>query len=73
MFDNGALAVHGFPGLVYNDTVSLKSDPEIIVYHDREADQEGLDTSIMLLVIGVVIITAAVVLAVFVAKRKKWI
>ncbi len=73
MFENGPMAVHGFPGLVYNDTVSLKSDPEITVYHDRETDQEGLDTSIMPLVIGAAIIAAAVVLSVFIAKKKEWI
>ncbi|MBI0584769.1 MAG: hypothetical protein ISF22_11180 [Methanomassiliicoccus sp.] len=27
--------VHGFPGLTYKDTISMKSDPEITIYHDR--------------------------------------
>jgi len=72
-FDNGPLAVHGFPGLVYNDTVSLKSDPEITVYHDRGTDEEGLEGSIMPLIIGAVIIATVVVLAVFIAKKIEWI
>ncbi len=73
-FDNGPLAVHGFPGLVYNDTVSLKSDPEITVYHDRESDQgTGTPSMLISLLIGAAIIAAAVVLAAFVAKKKKWI
>jgi hypothetical protein len=26
---------HGFPDLIYKDTLSIKSDPEITVYHNR--------------------------------------
>ncbi len=68
-FDNGPLAVHGFPGLIYNDTVSLKSDPEITVYHDRESDEGGLSGQ-MSLIIGAAIIATAVVLMVLIAKKK---
>lgn len=71
-FDNGPLSIHGFPGLIYNDTMSLKSDPEITVYHDRESGEEGQSMS-MTMIVGGAIIAAAVVLVALIAKKKEWI
>lgn len=71
-FNNGPEAVHGFPGLIYKDTLSLKSDPEITIYHDRETN-EDVSSTWMPPIIGAVIIAAAVVLAVFIAKKREWI
>ena len=62
-------AVHGFPNLTYKDTVSMKSDPEIIVNHDRVTAQSNLVTFLMPIVVIVAI--AAMGAAVFMRKRKK--
>ncbi|MHC1679819.1 MAG: hypothetical protein AB9860_01015 [Methanomassiliicoccales archaeon] len=70
--NGGPVAIHGFPGLIYKDTVSLKSDPEITVFHDRESDEEGTDGS-MPLIIGAALIAAVIVLVVFVTKKKGWL
>lgn len=72
LFDNGPLAIHGFPGLIYKDTLSVKSDPEITVYHDRETN-DGLSGMLMPLIIGAMLVAATVVLVVFAAKKKEWI
>ncbi|MCG7845265.1 MAG: hypothetical protein MIO90_07540 [Methanomassiliicoccales archaeon] len=32
--------VHGFPDLIYKDTLSMKSDPEITVFHDRVTEND---------------------------------
>jgi hypothetical protein len=71
-FDQGPEAIHGFPGLVYNDTISLKSDPEIIVYHDRESGEEG-SGGLLPMIIGAAVIAAAVVIVLVVTKKKGWI
>jgi len=34
-------AMHGFPNLTYRDTTSIKSDPEIIVHHDRVTEENN--------------------------------
>ena len=62
-------ATHGFPNLTYKDTVSIKSDPEIIVNHDRVTAQSDLVTFLMPIVVVVAI--AAMGAAVFMRKRKK--
>jgi hypothetical protein len=31
--------IHGFPNLIYKDTLSMQSDPEISIYHDRVTAQ----------------------------------
>lgn len=72
LFNNGPLAIHGFPGLIYKDTISLKSDPEIVVYHDLETD-DGASGMLMPIIIGVVFIAAAVAIVVYIAKKKEWI
>jgi len=56
-FSNGPEAIHGFPGLVYKCTLSLKSDPEITVYHERTSvgdDDGGEFPLIYTLVIAVI-------------------
>jgi hypothetical protein len=67
---------HGFPGLIYKDTRSIKSDPEITVYHNRvTADQvtgnndpNGVPLWIPIAVIGAV---GAIGLTTIMVKRNK--
>lgn len=37
---------HGFPNLIYKDTQSIKSDPEITVYHNRVTDNQNINNQI---------------------------
>ncbi len=68
--------VHGFPNLIYKDTLSMKSDPEITVFHDRVTEDQmndnnnpsGLPLWIPIMVIGAI---AAVSVAIVMVKRKK--
>jgi hypothetical protein len=67
-------ATHGFPNLTYKGTISLKSDPEIIVNHDRVTAQSNpaVTSFIMPIVVVVAIVAvAAIGAAVFMRKRKK--
>lgn len=69
-------AMHGFPNLTYRDTTSIKSDPEIIVHHDRVTESSGpmnQGGSQWELVATVIIIAAvgAIGAVVFMKKRKK--
>ncbi len=63
MFGTVSNAVHGFPGLVYKDTVSLKSDPEVTIFHDRvtESNSNGSGGSPPLTLIAVVSAVVVVV------------
>jgi hypothetical protein len=66
--------VHGFPGLVYGDTLSLKSDPEITVFHDRVTssnDPSGEVPAFPLLPIVIVAAVAAISLVVLVVRKRK--
>ena len=69
--------VHGFPNLTYKDTISMKSDPEIVVNHDRVTEitnsmnlgggpQRGLIAAVI-----VIAAVGAVGAVVFLKKRKK--
>ena len=68
--------VHGFPNLIYKDTLSMKSDPEMTVFHDRVTEDQmndnnnpsGLPLWIPIMVIGAI---AAVSVAIVMVKRKK--
>lgn len=64
-----AVLTHGFPNLTYMDTTSLKSDPELTVYHDRIAGNVGGFTIPYYLLILAVI--AAVVTTVIMIGRKR--
>jgi len=62
------LVNHVFPNLTYMDTQSIKSDPEITVYHDR------IGESSQLTLLGAIVAIAAVGVigvVVFMRKRKK--
>jgi hypothetical protein len=58
---------HGFPNLTYNDTQSIKSDPEIIVYHDRVT----VNSNALIVATGVIVAVTAIGAAVFMRRRKK--
>ena len=64
---NSRVVTHGFPGLIYKDTLSMKSDPEVTVYHDRLNNGSGL---MFIAVIGAIVAIAAVG-AVFLFRRRK--
>lgn len=58
---------HGFPGLIYKDTLSIKSDPEITVFHDMVGG--GNDwLSIIVAVVAIALVLAVVLLFL---RRKK--
>ncbi|MHC1710332.1 MAG: hypothetical protein AB9819_08010 [Methanomassiliicoccales archaeon] len=70
--NGGPVAIHGFPGLVYKDTVSLKSDPEITVFHDRESE-DGDAGGPHPIMIGAVVIAITVAVGLLVSKKKGWL
>lgn len=67
-------ALHGFPNLTYRDTISIKSDPEIAVFHDRATEGgnqgPGIQWELAIAVI-VIIVAGAASAVVFIRKRKK--
>ncbi len=69
---NSRVVTHGFPNLIYKDTLSMKSDPEITVYHDRVTDQSNPVTLwIPIAAFGAVVAIAAIGTVVFLKRRKK--
>jgi hypothetical protein len=68
---NARVVTHGFPNLTYKDTLSMKSDPEITVYHDRVTANAETGNLILMAAIGAIAAVAAIGSVVFVRKRKK--
>ena len=68
---NSRVVTHGFPNLTYKDTLSMKSDPEITVYHDRVTANAGTGNLIPMVAIGAIAAVAAIGAVVFMRKRKK--
>jgi hypothetical protein len=64
-----AVVTHGFPNLTYLDTTSVKSDPELTVYHDRVT--AGSTTDSYYLLVPVLAVVAAVIAAIIVVARKR--
>lgn len=64
-----AVVTHGFPNLTYLDTTSVKSDPELTVFHDRVTAGGAAD--LYYLLVPVLVVVAAVVAAVIVVARKR--
>ncbi len=65
---------HGFPDLIYNDTLSIKSDPEITVFHNRVTENDdsnpttgGVPLATIVAIGAIVVLTVAI----FMVKRKK--
>jgi hypothetical protein len=65
-----AYVTHGFPNLTYGDTQSMKSDPEITIYHDRVTENDPMSDKPLWILIPVVAGIAAVIVAVVLIKRK---
>ncbi|HTY47735.1 MAG TPA: hypothetical protein VMB46_08755 [Methanomassiliicoccales archaeon] len=63
---NARVVTHGFPGLVYGSTTLVRSDPQIVVYHDLASDDGFL--TILVAIAGV---AAAGCLGAFVLVRRK--
>lgn len=63
-----ALITHGFPNMAYKNTRSMKSDPEITVYHDRVSGNTSLA---LIAAAGVIVAVAVIGAVVFMRKRKK--
>lgn len=68
---NARVVTHGFPNLTYEDTQSMKSDPEITVYHDRVTANTGTGDLIPMVAIVAIAAVAAIGTVVFMRKRKK--
>lgn len=70
VFDGWAWVTHGFPDLSYMDTLSMKSDPEITIFHERVTESyEPFDRTLLLLIpAGAAIV--AVGAFVFLKRRK---
>jgi len=77
-----AYVTHGFPGMSYKETQSMKSDPKITVFHDRvtensnNPDGSGTPGSItppwgLVAVVGVVGAACAIVGSILIRKRRK--
>ncbi len=64
-----AVVTHGFPNLTYLNTTSVKSDPELTVYHDWVT--AGGATDPYYLFVPVLVVVAAVVAAIIVVARKR--
>ena len=70
--------IHGFPDLIYKDTLSMRSDPEITVFHDRVTengdqnfDPNALTDWLPIVAIGAVGAIAVLGVAILVVRRKK--
>lgn len=68
---NSRVVTHGFPNLTYEDTLSMKSDPEITVFHDRVTANAGSGNLILIAAIGAIAAVAAIGTVIFMRKRKK--
>jgi hypothetical protein len=66
---NSRVVTHGFPDLIYKDTLTMKSDPEVTVYHDR-VGSSLLTTLMPIAAIGAIVAIAAVG-AIFYFKRRR--
>jgi hypothetical protein len=67
---SSAVVTHGFPNLTYNDTRSIRSDPEITIYHDSIAVTDSSADKILWILIPVAAGIAAVGIVVFLKKRR---
>jgi hypothetical protein len=62
---------HGFPSLVYRDTMTVQSDPEITVYHDRlGGSPSSIPSDITMYMIVVAVAMVAVVGVLLVVRRR---
>jgi hypothetical protein len=68
---NSRVVTHGFPNLTYQDTVSMKSDPEVTVFHDRVTANAGTAGLIPMMAVGAIAAAAAVGSVALMRKRKK--
>ena len=71
VYGGQAHVTHGFPNLTYKDTLSMKSDPEITIYHNWVTENdysstEGTPWFLIPLVAGI----ASVGIAIFLYKRR---
>jgi len=65
-----AMVTHGFPNLTYNDTRSIRSDPEITIYHDSIAVTDSSADKLLWILIPVAAGIAAVGIAVLLKRRR---
>jgi len=69
---NSRVVTHGFPNLTYEDTISMKSDPEITVFHDRvTANSSPLTSLVPIVAVVAIVAVAAIGAIVLIRKRKK--
>jgi hypothetical protein len=69
---NSRVVTHGFPNLTYEDTISMKSDPEITVFHDRVTANSNPSISLIPIVgVGAILAAAGIGAVLFIRKRKR--
>jgi hypothetical protein len=65
-----SMVTHGFPGLVYGDTRSIKSDPEITVYYDSITSSDPLSMPSVMMYAAIGVIAVTIVAAIMVIKKR---
>jgi len=74
-FGTAAEVTYGFPGLAYKETTSIKSDPEVTVYHDpikiSGDDDGGSGSPILLSGIAAAVMVAIIGSVLVWMKRRK--
>jgi hypothetical protein len=66
LYGGQAYVTHGFPNLTYKDTQSMRTDPEITIYHDWVTETEKP----LWILIPVVVSIATVGIAILLVKRR---
>lgn len=71
-FEGIAQITHGFPNLTYKDTQTIRSDPEITIYHDRVTENINPNPNPLPQTIAAIGIIGAIgITVVLLMKRKK--
>ncbi len=72
VYGGQAHVTHGFPNLTYKDTKSMKSDPEITIFHNwvTENDYSSTEGTTLWILIPVIAGIAAVGIGIFLYRRR---
>ncbi len=70
VFGGQAHVTHGFPNLTYNDTQSMRSDPEVTIFHDMVTEAYSPASDYLWVLIPVVAGIAVAIMAIFILKRR---
>lgn len=70
VFGGQAYVTHGFPNLTYNDTQSMRSDPEITIFHDMVTEAYVPASEHLWILVPVAAGIAVAVIAIFLLWRR---